>query len=357
MLTTLSPAPGVTLAQRRHGDHLWLTAQGDDLAACRHAIHRVLAEVGAWTLQERIIADQSTWNAVTDTADACDVQPVLLAPPPGYHSQPAVLVHAFIASQPPGIVRLDDTPLARRWREQDGSEHLAIGGLLAYDPTTTPNLQARTVFANLGRLLNATDSAWANIARTWIWMDDILAWYPAFNRVRNDVFRTVGLVQANGGAAYLPASTGIGVVPSRGRIAIEALATLRGAPARMSEAAGNQQSAFLYGSAFSRATRLDLGGAAHLFVSGTAAIDYDGYTVAVGDPMGQACHTLANTQAVLADRGLTNEDVLQATIYCATPDAADAWYAIAPDWPSVVVAADVCRGDLLIEAEVVARTP
>jgi len=349
---------GVRLATRQHGQHLWLTAQADDTAACLRVVGRELANAGAWVLQERIFSGDTTWRAerIRAYGERHDlVPPVVLGPPAGRSATPAVIVHALIAPEKPVCVELADQPIARRWATADGGEHLAVTALMAARPGEPPEHEASAVFAQLQALLARSNATLRNVARTWIWMDDILAWYPAFNRARNETFRHSGLVMPDGGAAYLPASTGIGVRPSAGRIALEAIASVGGALPDMHEAAGNQRSAFLYGSAFSRASRLLMGDAPHLFVSGTAAIDREGRTVAIGDPMAQAVHTLANTRAVLADHGCTDEDVLQATVYAATPAAADAWRAIAPHWPTALVMADVCRENLLIESEVVAR--
>lgn len=55
------------------------------------------------------------------------------------------------------------------------------------------------------------------------------------------------------------------------------------------------------------------------------------------------------------DCGLTDEDVLKTAVYFAIFAVAEAWHVIAPDWSTALVTADVCRGDLLIEVEVVAR--
>jgi enamine deaminase RidA (YjgF/YER057c/UK114 family) len=204
-------------------------------------------------------------------------------------------------------------------------------------------------------LLAQAGGTLADIARTWIWMDDILSWYDRMNQERTRLFTERGLLGAAGG---MPASTGIGVSPSAGRVAMDFFAARGGeAAVERFHAAGNQQSAYSYGSAFARASRARTPGGVTVFCSGTAAIDADGRTCYAGDIAGQVRMTVENVMAVLADMGCSCNDVVQAMAYCTTPEVRDRflsdWSGRLP-WPCLTMIGDVCRTDLLFEIEVTA---
>ena len=335
--------------QRRHGDQLWLSIQGDHLADVYAELARSLEVAGAWLVQERVFSheDPRSYAALLD-ARADGVPPTWLRPLNHSHGS-ALLAHAVVGLRPTPLADAHG-PCGRRVAR--GGQAFATVSAMSV-PGGSASDEAAAVFARLNALLAGHGASLVQVARTWLWLDDILAWYGPFNGVRNAAFARAGLV-IDAGVRHLPASTGIGATPAQGRLALEALAVLAGPAPVMSEAAGRQRSAFRYGSAFSRAMRVDLLGAAHLFVSGTAAIDAEGRTVAVGDARGQAAHTLAQVRAVLAQHGAGDAQVLQAVVYAATPEAAAAWHSLAPPWPAVLQSAIICRPDLLIEAEVVA---
>jgi enamine deaminase RidA (YjgF/YER057c/UK114 family) len=258
--------------------------------------------------------------------------------------------------------------------EQNGPRWAVTGGLTLPQACDGP-AQTRAVFEKAADILAQADMDLTCVARTWIYMDDILAWYPPFNRERNRLFVERGLLARNdptGGADgkniwLVPASTGMGVSPARGgKIALEVFAvksTAASTPAgdgtciERHAAAGRQRSAFEYGSAFARCATADTPAGKTIFVSGTAAIDEQGRTCFVGDPRGQMRMTIHCLLAVLRDRGCTGRDVVQSIAYCKTPQIAAefrrVWECEIP-WPWVTVVGDVCRDDLLFEIEVTA---
>ena len=122
------------------------------------------------------------------------------------------------------------------------------------------------------------------------------------------------------------------------------------------EAGGQQESAFAYGSAFSRAAVAPMPGGRTLFVSGTAAIDAQGRTEHVGDAEAQIEATLRHARALLSQVGCGDEHVLGAMVYCKTPQVERAfrsgWTSLI--WPAVTMVGDVCRPDLLFEVELIA---
>jgi enamine deaminase RidA (YjgF/YER057c/UK114 family) len=208
-----------------------------------------------------------------------------------------------------------------------------------------------------------------SVARTWLWLGDILDWYDGLNQVRRDFFRRCGLIGGPGDQPRLPASTGIGVRPAGPATCsmdLRAVCPPAGVPLADGEliqhhhAAGMQDSPYRYGSAFSRAATAvspaGQGAGRTLFVSGSAAIDPSGASCCPGDARGQIEMTLRHVRAILAEHGCGDDDVVQAMAYCKTPEAMDVWraeWADAP-WPTVSLIADVCRPELLFELELTA---
>jgi enamine deaminase RidA (YjgF/YER057c/UK114 family) len=162
--------------------------------------------------------------------------------------------------------------------------------------------------------------------------------------------------------AQVPASTGMGVAPAGGgRVALELFAVSgpKGSVKRYA-ASGKQRSAYEYGSAFARASEAQTPAGRTVFVSGTAAIDEAGATCFVDDAKGQIRMTIDNLLAVLRDTRCAPRHVVQAIAYCKTKEIAEyfqhEWIPEVP-WPWVVVIGDVCRPDLLFEAELTACEP
>jgi len=79
----------------------------------------------------------------------------------------------------------------------------------------------------------------------------------------------------------------------------------------------------------------------------------------VGNPELQVLETLLCLGAILKDEGGDLSHVVQATCFCKTPEAFQAFRNVTallamPAFPVVPVRADVCRDDLLIEIEATA---
>ncbi|MCC6521999.1 MAG: hypothetical protein IT373_05010 [Polyangiaceae bacterium] len=244
------------------------------------------------------------------------------------------------------------------------------------DPGLTRQEQARSMLHEAGRLLGAVGSSWRRVLRTWIYLPELLAWYPAFNAVRREAFREAGLLApADGGG--LPASTGIegtlgasvgasvggdlgGSARGRAACSLSVLALADdGLPLASARAVRSpvQCEALAYGAAFARAVELGGAGASLLFVSGTASIGPGGESLHPGDLGAQARHTLAAVAELLAAAGHAPGDAVHAVAYLKDGADAPAFRALAGRAgfdPSVLVEteADVCRAELLIELEV-----
>jgi len=99
-----------------------------------------------------------------------------------------------------------------------------------------------------------------------------------------------------------------------------------------------------------------------LHVSGTASIDEHGRTAHVGDFDSQADRMLRNVEALLGGQGATFANVVSAVTYLKHPADAGrlrqklrkAGY---EGFPHALVAAEICRPELLCETEALAVLP
>ena len=118
-------------------------------------------------------------------------------------------------------------------------------------------------------------------------------------------------------------------------------------------------------SSFSRGMRVDLGGLAVLFISGTASIDEQGKSIHVGDFRAQVRRTFSNITALLEAEGATWRDIVRTTCYLrdmdrdyeAFNDERTAFYlsqGLEPLPASTGIQAILCRPELLIEIEAIA---
>jgi enamine deaminase RidA (YjgF/YER057c/UK114 family) len=323
------------------------------------AVAQALRDQGARILQERIFAAPSAVNQLRSIrrqayGDLCDeVEPSWLG---GIDQGLAgIQVHAVKAPASPRVAVWQGRSLARvleigpmRW--------IAASGLVAPRAGDGP-AQAYAVFGQMRDLLRSLGADLYSVARTWIFMHKILDWYGPFNSARNRFFLENGLLGPHADGR-MPASTGIGVDPCCGsQCLIDFVAVSGGNFVQRLHAAGRQRSAYEYGSAFARAATVQSPAGRTVYVSGTAAIDQSGQTCFLDDAPGQVNMTIENIQAVLRDTGCNAGDVVQAMAYCATPQVEDifrrAWQQRL-GWPCVVLRGDVCRADLLFEAEVTA---
>lgn len=215
------------------------------------------------------------------------------------------------------------------------------------------------------QLLAREGFSFRDVARTWFYLRDILAWYGPFNAVRNAAFQRMGLMGANG-SGRLPASTGIEGRNARGgwsTLDLLAFAPHEGRRLEIKRLNNSRQNeATEYGSAFARATEVTVGDARYIFVSGTASIDDRGESVHQGDFETQTRFTLDAVQALLQGAGASLADVQQATAFLKNPSDGRAFERIVgraalSALPLVTTVADVCRDELLFEIDATAVLP
>jgi enamine deaminase RidA (YjgF/YER057c/UK114 family) len=328
------------------------------------AVADVLRREAAWPVQERVFGTEPAVRAGADARTAAygdladDVPPELLTVPEGPKGPlSAVQVHAIQSDERPAVVTDQDRPCGRMLTV-GGVGYVVLSGLTAPEAGSNTD-QARTLFEKATHLLRRIGGGMESVARTWLWLGDILAWYDAFNAVRNRFFTESGLIDDTSGRTRLPASTGIGVGPAGEAACALDVVAMVGPKASISyhHAAGMQESAYEYGSAFSRVAKAGTPGGTSVYVSGTAAIDEAGLTRHVDDAAGQIDMTLDNVRACLKDMKCGDEDVVHAIAYSKTPEIQalfDGEYLPRLGWPCISVLGDVCRDDLLFELEATA---
>ena len=211
-------------------------------------------------------------------------------------------------------------------------------------------------FNKISEVLHSFSMRESAIARTWLFMDNILKDYEKLNTVRKQFF-----AQWHCAKNFLPASTGIqGHTIGSEALAVEFCAfsganiTIR----QISSPLQNEPTA--YGKLFSRAVAVGFPNSKLLFISGTAAIDKTGSSVHVGNFENQMTFTLEVVSAILSQENGSFPNVAQAIVYLKRSADIDSCLRILDraGFPSdraiFQVDVDVCRNDLLFEIEVTA---
>ena len=240
-----------------------------------------------------------------------------------------------------------------------GARHCLLAGLMPSEVSHTRSEQSEQFFQNAATALGQVGFSFGDIARTWFYNDEILAWYDDFNRVRTAFYSTQKFKSGS-----LPASTAVrgrnprgaaltfgawAVVPVSSDVIVREIASPLQCPAPA------------YGSSFSRAIEISSGGRKRLLVSGTASIEPGGKTVWQADAAKQIALTMEVVEAMLQPCGLGFRDVTRATAYfkhAADQKNFQSWLEVRglQAMPVVPVHCDICRDDLLFEIELDACT-
>ena len=194
--------------------------------------------------------------------------------------------------------------------------------------------------------------------RTWIHMRDIDRDYADLNRARRVFFGARGIDP-------VPASTGIGggPVPQGHDLCLGVYAVKAGRPlVRTVMTSPTLNEAAQYGADFVRGMKVVEANKVALHVSGTASIDEQGRTAHVGDFDAQAERMFVNIAALLKGQGAAFGDVVSAITYLKHPADAERLRekiraAGFEGFPHALVAAPICRPDLLCETEALAVAP
>jgi enamine deaminase RidA (YjgF/YER057c/UK114 family) len=277
-----------------------------------------------------------------------------------------VLVQAVLPSAPAHRFEVIDTRPACDCAECAGAHGLRIrvgeevrfhaGGLCG--PGKSAYEQTLGMFALAEDLLRQAGMEFRDVVRTWIHLRDIDRDYGDLNRARRAFFEARGIDP-------VPASTGIGGGPAAGAhdLCLGVYAVKAGHPiVRTVMTSPTLNEAMQYGADFVRGMKVVEANKVALHVSGTASIDEEGRTAHPGDFDAQADRMLVNIAALLGRQGASFRDVVSAVTYLKRPGDAErlreklhqAGFA---GFPHALVAAPVCRSDLLCETEALAVLP
>jgi enamine deaminase RidA (YjgF/YER057c/UK114 family) len=348
--------------------------------AARSAYEQIGAALGIGGMaifHERIFGSISGYHEVirerraaleSSGMDARTPLTYLQGAPPWGEGMTGVIVHAVSASNPNDAVwtiRDRDTPCGRGWRI-DGATYLMLQGVGSGEASNAaPALQANGAIERIERLLGENGASFHHVVRTWFYLSDILEWYDAFNKVRNEKYRAFGILPGpQNPTLMLPASTGISAQNRVGSAcAVDVMAIVpskENLPQIQQLSNPGQKDAFRYGSAFSRGALIRHPHRAMIELSGTAAIDQSGNSLYPDDIRSQIGGTFDKVEVLLEQQGATLADIGAATVFIKRPEYADLFWQMArerglDDFPGVCVVADICRDELLfeIDAEVV----
>ena len=326
------------------------------------AIDDILRSNQAHLLQERIFASGDAMELVYSARKAIyrdlddGVPPGLLVCKEGLTGPFAgVQIHAVVSETPPEVVEYQGMSVGRTITLPD-CHYLALSGI-SDTGSSGPEDQTKAMFRIAESILRRYGANFNAVARTWMWLKDILSWYEDFNQVRNTFF-TEHRMLANGQQDRMPASTGVGLGPAnRGHCSMDLVATLKPANSiRYIQAAGQEQSAGECGAAFSRATQAPAPASEIVYISGTASIDAEGATTNIGDAPKQIEATIDNVRAVMEQMHCPEDKLVQVIAYCKDRDVERVFEDTKQQmrWPWVTVICDICRDDLLFEIEAAA---
>ncbi|MEE4215442.1 MAG: Rid family hydrolase [Bacteroidales bacterium] len=220
--------------------------------------------------------------------------------------------------------------------------------------------QAYSSFKLLGKILKDYTVSYSNLARTWLYLNDILSWYGDLNRARNDFFVEDKILEG-----LIPASTGIGLDNIEGKcllISAFALTATDGKERVRMIDSPMQGDAVKYKSLFSRAVEITFKTSKRLVISGTASIDEEGNTLHKNSVVDQIEHSMKVVEAILLKEQYHWDNIVRAIAYFRDTQHIkhfrDYCMSGGIDTSCVLtVGGTVCRDDLLFEIELDAVKP
>ncbi|MEI7941747.1 MAG: Rid family hydrolase [Candidatus Riflemargulisbacteria bacterium] len=281
--------------------------------------------------------------------------------------------------------------------EQENMRWAFLSGIMPNEGITDTYECAKNVFEKSQQLLENNGFSFGQIARTWIYQDDIIGHapnekqnYQCMNDARATIFKDKTFQIGNPSTdkwngKVPPASTGIDMSPKNGTpillevVAVSPKATnIMGYPLRnpfQTNAFDYEQTVLEKGfaetkapPAFSRGFCVDSPEGSTIFVSGTASVEGQD-VIHIGDVAKQTELAILNMLRVLNERGLTAKDIFTLRAYVAKPKhysdedfqnalriATSIVKGIFPNTPCLFTQANVCRPDWLFEIESMAGT-
>jgi enamine deaminase RidA (YjgF/YER057c/UK114 family) len=212
-------------------------------------------------------------------------------------------------------------------------------------------------FCQINEILDNFHMNESAIARTWLFMRDILNDYEELNNAREQFFAKWHTAANH----FLPASTGIHNRITGNEILAFGFCAFSGNRVVIKQIPSPlQNEPIAYGKLFSRAVIVEFPKSKLLFISGTASIDKTGTSVYAGDFKSQMEFTLEIISAILKQLRCDFSNIVQAVIYLKREKDMKQCLKIIdkvgfPRNRSLFqVGVDVCRDNLLCEIEVTA---
>ena len=287
--------------------------------------------------------------------------------PPWGEGFSGVLIQAVgITGPSDGVWTVMDgnVPCGRGWRCGDAT-FLTLQNIQGLNQDTVqdtnPAAQAQRMIKRAERILREQGLTFRNVIRTWFYLSQILDWYGEFNKARNALYDTYGILPTSrNDRLLLPASTGIEGDTPQGAAGTMDLIAMAGPmdshPLIKQLSNANQLDAYRYNSAFSRGALICNSDVHLIQVSGTAAIDEAGVSLYPGDVRAQIECTFDKIEALIGQEGAGLKDICSATAFVKRPEDAVHFWEIAryrglKDFPGICVVADICRDELLFEID------
>ena len=135
--------------------------------------------------------------------------------PPWGDGLAGVQIQAVRPQQAGGVRTISEDGVARgRGWKRNGATFLVLQDLHGAAAGAGRESQATGMFERANRILELEGATFRDVARTWIYLPNILQWYDGFNAARSAKYREFGLITARpaesgGRRTLLPASTGI----------------------------------------------------------------------------------------------------------------------------------------------------
>jgi enamine deaminase RidA (YjgF/YER057c/UK114 family) len=356
-----SPGADLTLAEHDGVLELHITLRplpGERPAATVQRLAQLLCAHRACVVRQEVFGSLAARDEVLQTlrAELGEIcWPVTYVEGQSCAGEPLAGLHVLaVAGAAVKTVSLGGSPVGRIYRDAS-ARYLLLGDVRPSSLSLSKADQARQAYEALEEALRAGDMDMPNLARTWLFLDDVLAWYGPFNEVRTTFYRERGVFER-----MVPASTGVsGRNAPRAALVTGAWAVegLQDGFCMREVASPRQCPAPAYGSSFSRAVELLTPALRRVMVSGTASIEPGGASVGGGDVEAQIDLTMEVVRAILVSRELDFPEVSRATAYFKRAEdirSFDLWrgrYSL-QSWPVVCTVADICREELLFEIEV-----
>ena len=251
-----------------------------------------------YVLQEKIILPPK----LTGKADAFSLHSVL----PARCNAPTILVghpnlpaqySAFIARFKQGRSFMEKQKESIKLTAND-LNILFSAPLYSREEKTVESFAA--AFEKISETLHSCAMREEHIARTWLYLDDILNDYEILNKARESFFARWYSPLNH----FIPASTGIeGKVINKEPLSVEFCAFAGKRLSIKQQASPLQNEATSYGKLFSRCVSVTLPLHRLIYISGTASINITGKSIYVGDFNKQMKFTLDVLHAILQEAG------------------------------------------------------